>query len=208
MSEERIFDLSRSFFEDRRFLPASARGEPESRLWRVFANGARRNVRAPNFWKAGVRFPVHRRSCLVNMPQLAVRRLSPPSAAAPPGLERKPGFRLSARAFNRDAAGFQRTLAHARNSRPNRETRAPAGMTGHGNAGVKKRNKTNPVKLFRPAKPEQISEEISYRKPDDFHHPSVDPESRRPNLEPSPVCAIRIQSHCPAPATASHAPLR
>ncbi len=33
----------------------------------------------------------------------------------PPGLERKPGFRLSARAFKCHAAGFQRTLAHARN---------------------------------------------------------------------------------------------
>ena len=54
--EERIFDLSRSLFEVRRFLLASARGEPESMLWRVFANGARRSVRAPNCWKAGVRF--------------------------------------------------------------------------------------------------------------------------------------------------------
>ncbi len=48
LSEERIFDLSRSLFEVRRFLPASARGEPESRLWRVFRNGARRNVRVPS----------------------------------------------------------------------------------------------------------------------------------------------------------------
>ncbi len=45
-------------FRGSSFLPASARGEPESRLWRVFANGARRNVRAPNCWKAGVCFPV------------------------------------------------------------------------------------------------------------------------------------------------------
>ena len=105
-------------------------------------------------------FPGHRRFCPVKMPQLAVRRFSPLSAAAPPGLERKPGFRLSARALKCDAAGFQRTLALARNSRPTRETRAPAGMTGHGNAGA------------GPAKQEQISEEISYQKPDDFHHPS------------------------------------
>ncbi len=109
LSEERIFDLSRSLCEVRRFLRAGARGEPESRLWRVFANGARRNVLAPNRWKAGVRFPSHRRSCPVKMPRLAVRRFSPPSSAAPPGLERKPGFRLSARAFKCDAAGFQRT---------------------------------------------------------------------------------------------------
>ena len=86
MSEERIFDFSCGLFEDRRFLTASARGEPESRLWRVFANGAGRNVRAPNCWKAGVRFPSHRRSRLVKMPRLAVRRFSPSSAAAPPGL--------------------------------------------------------------------------------------------------------------------------
>ena len=133
-----FFDLTRGLFEVRLFLTASARGEPESRLWRVFANGARRNVRVPNFWKAGVRFPTHRRSCLVKMPELAVRRFSPPSAAAPPGLERKPGLRLSARSFKCDAAGFQRTLAHEGNCRPTRETRAPAGMTRHGNARVKK----------------------------------------------------------------------
>ena len=48
----------------------------------------------------------------------SVRRFWPPSAAAPPGLERTPGFRLSARAFKCDAAGFQRTLAHARNEAP------------------------------------------------------------------------------------------
>ena len=68
---------------------------PREAWERVFANGARRNVRVPNFWKAGVRYPAHRRFCPVKMPHPAVRRFSPPSAAAPPGLERKPGFRLS-----------------------------------------------------------------------------------------------------------------
>ena len=92
--------------------------------------GARRNVRAPNFWKAGVRFPARRRSCPVKMPQLAARRFSPP------GHGRKPGFRLSARVFKCDDSGIQRTLAHARNSRRLGETRAPAGMTGRGNAGA------------------------------------------------------------------------
>ena len=111
---------------------------PREAWERVFANWARRNVRVPNFWKAGIRFLAHRRSFPVKMPHPEVRRFSPPFAAAPPGNERKPGFRLSVRAFKCDAAGFQRTLVHAGNCRPTRETRAPAGMTGHGNAGVKK----------------------------------------------------------------------
>ncbi len=40
-------------------------------------------------------------------------------AAGTPGLERKPEFWHSARAFQYDAAGFQRSLSHARNEAPN-----------------------------------------------------------------------------------------
>ncbi len=53
----------------------------------------------------------------------------------------------SPRAFKCDAIGFQRTVAHARNSRPTRETRAPAGMTGRGNAGVKQKTEGRPQRL-------------------------------------------------------------
>ncbi len=51
-----------SDFQADRHSGRSARGEPESRLWRVFANGARRNDRAPNCWKAGVPVPSRCRS--------------------------------------------------------------------------------------------------------------------------------------------------
>ena len=138
---------------DFRFLPKPFRGTPffsgkrarraGIQTFASFRKRARRDARPSSFWKAGVRFPPHRGSCPVKMPQLAVRTFSPPSSAGPPELERKPGFRLSTRAFMCDSAGFQRTLAHARNSRPTRETRAPAGMTGHGNTRVKKNERSS-----------------------------------------------------------------
>ena len=117
LSEERIFDLSRSLFEVRRFLQASARRAGIQAL-ASFRERGEAECSGPELLESRRSFPGHRRSCPVKMPQLAVRRFSAPSAAAPPGLERKPGFRLSARAFKCDAAGFQRTLALARNEAP------------------------------------------------------------------------------------------
>ena len=147
LSEERIFDLSRSLFEVRRFLP-QARAESRNPGFGEFSQTGRggmfglQTFGKQAFVSRRIGVPVSSR-CR----QLAVRRFWPPSAAAPPGLLRKPGFRLSARAFKCDAAGFQRPLSHARNSRPTRETRAPAGMTGHGNAGVKKNGASaNPLR--------------------------------------------------------------
>ncbi len=160
MSEERIFRSLPLLFRGSPFFAGKrARRAGIQALASFRERGARRNDRAPSFWKAGVRFPAHRRSCPVKMPQLAARRFSPPSAAAPPGLERKLGFRLSARAFKCDAAGFQRTLAHARNEAPD---------SGNARSG---RNDGARKYLNRLPKPEQISEEISYRKQNDFHHP-------------------------------------
>ncbi len=127
------FSISPAAFARFAVFCRQARREPESRLWRVFENGARRNVLAPNCWEAGVRFPSHRRSCPVRMPQLAVQRFSPPSAAAPPGLERKawiPALRALSSATPPDFNGLSRMRGMRR---PTRETRAPAGMTGHGN---------------------------------------------------------------------------